>query len=300
MGARLALGFLVLCSCVSGDGARPASTGEPRGTVAFAADLDGQWDFDDGNADIFVMELPAGEPVNLTRNPANDYSPEWSPDGSRIAFRTDRDGNHEIYVMDADGSHPVNLTRSASEDRSPAWSPDGSRIAFSSQRGEERDLFIMEADGSNVVRLHHPGLDEYPTWSPDGSRLAYTSYCPDCSGAALWITNADGTGQQAMGHGAGWPDWSPDGRLIAFDKVAPDGEVAVHAVPPRVGAPARVISPGFQGDWSPDGRYVVLTRDDDTGQLLADLWVVRADGTRARALTRTEGALEFEPTWRPR
>ncbi len=44
--------------------------------------------------------------MNLTRNPADDYSPRWSPDGSQVAFQTDRDGNWEIYRMDADGANP--------------------------------------------------------------------------------------------------------------------------------------------------------------------------------------------------
>ena len=72
---------------------------------------------------------------NLTNSGSEDIMPAWSPDGSQIAFESDRDdGNHEIYVMNADGSNPRNLTNSGfSFNYSPAWSPDGSQIAFITQ-----------------------------------------------------------------------------------------------------------------------------------------------------------------------
>jgi TolB protein len=60
--------------------------------------------------------------VNLTNNPARDDSPAWSPDGSRIAFTSDRDGNAEVYVMNADGTGQVNLTNNPAGDAYPGWS----------------------------------------------------------------------------------------------------------------------------------------------------------------------------------
>ena len=59
--------------------------------------------------------LTAPNPINLTNHPAEDSNPSWSPDGTRIAFDSDRDGNLEIYVMEADGANPINLTNN------PAW-----------------------------------------------------------------------------------------------------------------------------------------------------------------------------------
>ena len=60
---------------------------------------------------------------NLTRNPAHDGDPAWSPDGRKIAFVSRRDGNYEVYVMNADGSGQRNLTHNAANDGLPAWSP---------------------------------------------------------------------------------------------------------------------------------------------------------------------------------
>ena len=67
--------------------------------------------------------MASGELANLTRHPARDTSPTWSPDGARIAFVTGRDGNDEIYIMNADGSGLRNLTQHPADDWSPAWSP---------------------------------------------------------------------------------------------------------------------------------------------------------------------------------
>jgi len=111
------------------------------------------------------MKADSSGQMNLTKNPAEDGDPAWSPDGSKIAFCTDRDGNGEIYVMDADGSGQVNLTNHPAEEEGPAWSPDGSRIAFATERDGPQEVYVMNADGSGQVNLsNNPGIDQAPDW----------------------------------------------------------------------------------------------------------------------------------------
>ena len=69
------------------------------------------------------MDLAAGGIVQLTRNTAQEYSPDFSPDGRRIAFVSERDGNPEIYVMEADGDNQVRLTDDPAPDLFPRWIP---------------------------------------------------------------------------------------------------------------------------------------------------------------------------------
>jgi len=91
-----------------------------------------------------------------------------SPDGTRIAFQSNRDGNYEIYVMDADGSNQTNLTNNPADDMFPVWSPDGTKIAFMSNRDGNWEIYVMNADGSNQTNLtNNIGDDMYPMWSPD-------------------------------------------------------------------------------------------------------------------------------------
>ncbi|MCA1693055.1 MAG: hypothetical protein LC733_12990, partial [Actinobacteria bacterium] len=78
----------------------------------------------------------SGTPTNLTNNPANDNAPNWSPDGSKIFFSSNRPsggGGNEIWVMNADGSNPVNVTNLSSNDSVPVFSPDGSQIGVQEQ-----------------------------------------------------------------------------------------------------------------------------------------------------------------------
>ncbi len=88
--------------------------------------------------------------------------PNWSPDGTEIAFTSNRDGNDEIYVMNADGSNQTRLTYNDAYDGMPAWSPDGTRIAFESRRDSNGSaIYVMNADGSNQTQL-----TKRPWWSP--------------------------------------------------------------------------------------------------------------------------------------
>src|SRR4029078_1667545 len=82
-----------------------------------------------------------------------DTDPAWSPDGSKLAFTSDRSGSADVWVMDADGTSTVNLTNNADFDAHPAESPDGSKLAFTSDRSGGLHIWTMGADGSAPTRL---------------------------------------------------------------------------------------------------------------------------------------------------
>jgi uncharacterized repeat protein (TIGR01451 family) len=171
----------------------------------------------DGNVEIFVMNADGTGQTQVTTAAGNDFGPSWSPDGTKIAFYSDRSGNNEIYVMNADGSSVVNLTNNAADDRSPAWSPDGARIAFGTGRDGAGEIYVMNADGSNPTDLTNNPSNEYdPTWSPDGSKIVFGRETPLNE---IAVMNADGSGQTLITDdpgGAALPSWSPDGTKIVF------------------------------------------------------------------------------------
>ena len=104
--------------------------------------------------------------IRLTDNAVNDENPAWSPDGTQIAFTTDRDGDFEIYLYRLSDGTVVNLTNHAGDDVWPTWSPDGTRIAFQSNRDGNDEIYSMNADGSDPVNLtNDPRPDTQPAWS---------------------------------------------------------------------------------------------------------------------------------------
>ena len=77
----------------------------------------------------------------MTNNPADDFSPSISGDGSKIAFVSNRDGGDEIYIMDANGSNQTRLTNNPADDSEPSFNGDGSKIAFTSNRDDTTTRF---------------------------------------------------------------------------------------------------------------------------------------------------------------
>jgi hypothetical protein len=140
--------------------------------------LDGNWEIYranlsytlTGEAQITVSMLVSpvtGLADRITFNRADDRWPRVSPDGSQIAFFSNRDGNHEIYTMSIDGGRQARVTNSASRDEAPVWSPDGTLLLFNSDRDGDHELYAMHTNGSNLVQLTHNAVDDgYAVWGP--------------------------------------------------------------------------------------------------------------------------------------
>ncbi|HEX8181734.1 MAG TPA: S8 family serine peptidase, partial [Pyrinomonadaceae bacterium] len=195
----------------------------PQGKIAFSSTRDGQ-------AEVYTMNPDGSEQTRLT---VHDYSddlwPEYSPDGTKIAFTSGRgdDLYYQIYVMNADGTNVQRITNSRTGDcAESAWSPDGKQIAFRTNRDAgDWEIYVINVDGTNERRLtNSPGWDLDPSWSPDGTKIAFETTRNDPSNLEIYTMNPDGTNQINLTNNLGtvgahndyYPAWSSDGSKIAY------------------------------------------------------------------------------------
>ena len=229
--------------------------------------------------DVWVVPIQGGAARSLTATSgmALDYHAVFAPDGSRIAFVSDRDGQSNVWVMNADGSNPRRVSNQREKRVAlPAWTPDGNyivaRTGGDSNNDGRGELWMWHVDGGTGVRLTGETVNaSWPDVSPDGRYIYYEEVVnvpgdrnparglyqlrrlDRQTGNVLEITSGvgplqDGGGGRRSSGGAVAPAVSPDGRWLAFGRRIPDGTqmVAGHEYGPRTALWLRDLHTGAE------------------------------------------------------
>jgi dipeptidyl aminopeptidase/acylaminoacyl peptidase len=274
----------------TGPGAKFAPRWSPDGgRLAYALDVDG------GEVlDILVCDLATDKHCNLTPDTPDSIQPNyaWSPDGSQIAFISDRAGRFDTYVMPSAGSPARRVLDQAYPDWEVRWSPDGRWLAVvADASGQDSATYVVPAAGGEARPLGQNGewiAAKDACWSPDSRRIAFSSNLRGFfdigvyeleTGQITWVTAGKGDKEQ--------PAWSPDGQRLAY--VISEGPVTSLAVLElaRDRVSTYQVEPGvhYRPRFTADGGRLLFVFDNPRHP--DDLWQLSLADGALRQLTRS-------------
>ncbi len=188
-------------------------------------------------------------PVKLIASTRDDIAPQFSPDGKRIVFVSDRTGSREIWVAASDGQNPIQLTNfGGSNTGTPRWSPDNKWIAFDSRPEGNSDIHVISADGGKPRRVTtETSEDVAPSWSRDGRWIYFGSRR---SGEwQIWKTPVEGGQALQVTKNGGYEAFeSADGKYIYYAKREP--APGIWRVPVEGGEESRIFDQRNYNYWA--------------------------------------------------
>jgi len=263
---------------------------------------------------VYVADAKKGTTKRVTDGAYNSGNPAWSPDRSRIIFKSDRDnqpGRDDIYTMKADGSDVRRLTETPEiREWTPKYSPDGRTVVYVRVVPREGTfLALMDADGGNQRQVAGPyAFAEFPAWKKDGSQVYFSAIERGRNDADIYAYDiASGAVTAVVSSPAAdvCPHFTHDGKTLTYASVAPGGDTNVDlfahdmtsggAAGPEVDR--RLTDDPAVDDYgnpSPDDREIVYINKSGAS---ADLWLMSRDGSNKRPLVVTPDLDENVPDW---
>jgi len=181
------------------------------------------------NGDFTALPL-----TRLTTGSHQDITPSINPDGTKIAFSSNRDGQWDIYILDLITGETSRFTRTNTYDGNPTWSPDGQWLAYESYHINNLDIFIQDIEQSvgPIPLTNHPAADYAPNWSGQGRKISYISTRNGTQ--EIWYADLDSSQQDKSiriknlpGRSVKHPTWTADGRYLSWAIVTENGNHSI-------------------------------------------------------------------------
>jgi TolB protein len=226
-------------------------------------------------------------------------SPQWSPDGTRIAYVSFERRKPIIFVHNLLDATRTVLANFEGSNSAPAWAPDGKRLAIVLTKDGTSNLYMINADGSGLSRLTNTqSIDTEPSFSPDGRYVLFTS---DRAGSPqIYRMRADGQGEaERMTYEGAYnvtPRYSPDGKSFIFiHRNEGQFNVALQEIASRQ---VQILTTGSLDQsptFAPNGKMVLYASETKGRGILA---AVSSDGRIKQRITAQSGDIR-EPAWGP-
>jgi Tol biopolymer transport system component len=241
------------------------------------------------DAEICTMAPDGTIRRQLTHNRASDYDPIWSPDGTQIAFISDREGDSDLYVMKADGSQQRRVAHVGAVGNQ-VWSPDGERIAFLKATSYAYVLTVLDIATGYEKQLVE-GQIHFPAWSPDDEVITYiVGYLHQgkCEVHSVEVKTGNESTLPIMS-ACNRLAWSPDGTRLGFVGSETGLRKNVLFVLSLQTLEAVALTKGDEaiGDglvWSPEGGLVFYPAK-------GEIFAARSDGSTSNQVTSLGGSL---------
>ncbi|MBI5294044.1 MAG: TolB family protein [Chloroflexi bacterium] len=255
-----------------------ADTSTPEPVAALARDLVVLSIEENGYAHLFLNIPGEVELTRITAGDWNDITPAVSPDGSRIAFASNRGGFYDLYLLDLQSGGIQRLTETEQFDSSPTWSPDLAWIAYTTYADGSLEVALYslaDPEQGQILLTENAASDHSPAWAPNGRQIVFVS---DRSGdSEIWLADLDinddtrfrnlsNSPQSAETH----PAWDAQGKRLVWASDSLDlGYSGIYVwevdQPSR---PAQWIGDGDWPAWNAQGNQVIALLDGPNQQYL--------------------------------